>query len=790
MKQLLLILAFLLPLCAYPQLKEPFNGPEITSDNPWTGDLDCFVIENGWLVSRADPTRKSVSIETPLVYSATMEWEFEIRMDFKPSDQNHIRLHVYLDDQRMLGLKNDYYVQIGSNKKTITFRKHTATEKNPKILIEKTLDVLLGAVDLKVKLTLENHKIWNLYVLEKGRFVLIGSCESEVSSSCKGGQLRFECRYSKTRVNDFACNYIIISDNISIEPEKPDTPEEPEEPNEPDEPLVLPRLLAIQPITESVFQLQYNLPVDIREAIFSISGIGNASRMTYADDMRIHVNISFDKELKVGMGYDLLCSGLMDLEGNKIPESSTEIRLEYEEEPDVPEEPEVPDTPSFPAGSIRINEVMADPKGQKAFPETEYVELYNTTDKAIELNGWSFLYGSKPTVLTALLLDADGYVVLYRSGRDIHIDDAGLDLPLDKFPASLVNTGKELALFDSSGKEIDRIAYEKAKVGIAWERSETGFHLSTDERGGTPGSANSSPDDEPEDPDRPDTPHKPGIPTDIIVLPNEIVFNELLPNPYPEGSEYIELYNRSDRTLPLAGLSVATRKSDGTLSSHYPLSSIVSPVEPQDYALLTKSMGGVSDFYLISSPDALHELKLPVLANTSATLVLFRTEDEVMIDEIRYSSKWHAPSVKNEKGIALERINPDSDTQDEMNWTSALATAGYGTPGYRNSQYGKQDEGEVTGIEPPVYFEATKEYTISYHLDESGYTCRAWIFDISGRCISEVVNHDLLGIEGELTWNGLAVNGSKVRTGVYIFYAELVHPQGKIERYKEVFLVK
>lgn len=52
MKQLLLILAFLLPLCAYPQLKEPFNGPEITSDNPWTGDLDCFVIETGWRLTR------------------------------------------------------------------------------------------------------------------------------------------------------------------------------------------------------------------------------------------------------------------------------------------------------------------------------------------------------------------------------------------------------------------------------------------------------------------------------------------------------------------------------------------------------------------------------------------------------------------------------------------------------------------------------------------------------------------------------------------------------------------
>ena len=57
MKQLLLILAFLLPLCAYPQLKEPFNGPEITSDNPWTGDLDCFVIENGCLTCGSYPEK-------------------------------------------------------------------------------------------------------------------------------------------------------------------------------------------------------------------------------------------------------------------------------------------------------------------------------------------------------------------------------------------------------------------------------------------------------------------------------------------------------------------------------------------------------------------------------------------------------------------------------------------------------------------------------------------------------------------------------------------------------------
>lgn len=786
MKQLLLILAFLLPVCAFSQLQEPFDGPEITSANPWRGDLVCFVIDNGWLVSCADPARGSVSLEIPITYSATMQWELCVGMDFIPSDRNHVRFHVFQDNQSISGLKADYYIQIGSNKKTITLRRQVETEKKPKVLIEKVLEDLTKEVTMQIKLTLNDRKDWSLYVLESDGdgYVLIGSCESKVSSSCKGGDLRLECRYTKTRVNGFGFTHVSVSQEISSEPERPS------EPDVPEEKPVSPQLIAIQPFSVSVFQLRYDSPVNIEDAVFSISGMGEASRIVYADETKANVNISFDEELDLGVEYHLSCSGLKDAKGNEMPDDVATILLEYEEDPDIPDVPETPETPSLPFGSIRINEVMADPKGQTAFPETEYVELHNTTEETISLKGWMFLYGAKSTELTAASLEADGYIVLYRSGRDIHIDDSGQDMPLDKFPASLANTGKELALFDPSGKEIDRIAYEKAKAGIAWERSEIGFYLSTDERGGTPGSANSSPDDEPEDPDRPDTPHKPGIPTDIIVLPNEIVFNELLPNPYPEGSEYIELYNRSDRALPLAGLSVATRKSDGTLSTHYPLSSIVSPVEPQDYALLTKSIEGVSDFYLVSSPDALHELKLPVLANTSATLVLFRTEDEVMIDEIRYTSKWHAPSVKNEKGIALERINPDSDTQDEMNWTSASATAGYGTPGYRNSQYGKQDEGEVTGIESPVYSEATKEYTISYHLDESGYTCRAWIFDISGRRISEVVNHDLLGIEGELAWNGLAVNGSKVRTGVYIFYAELVHPQGKIERYKEVFLVK
>lgn len=474
----------------------------------------------------------------------------------------------------------------------------------------------------------------------------------------------------------------------------------------------------------------------------------------------------------------------------------TEPDPEEPEEPETPEDPEEseePETPSFASGCLLINEVMPDPKAQTSFPQTEYVELRNTTNQAIPLSGWSFLYGDKATILADQTLDPQGYVLLYRSGRAIHIEPSGIGMPLDKFPSALANTGKELALLDPSGMEIDRITYEKAKSGIAWERSVDGsrFYHSTDPRGGTPGASNSEPETEtPEEPEEPDKPTVPEQPEETPVLPGDLIFNELLPNPYSGGSEYIELYNRSENTLSLSGLSIATRKSDGTLSTRYPLASAARRMEPGSYALLTKSIEGVETYYFIPYPDVLHELKLPILANTTASLVLFRTKDEMIIDEVRYTAKWHAPSIKEEKGIALERIDPERPTQEEANWTSAASTEGYGTPGYRNSQYGKTVGDEPTGIDPPTYSEETQSYDIAYRLDQAGYTCRAWIFDTAGKRLQEISNMELLGVSGSLRWDGFSANGTKVHAGIYIFYAELTHPQGETKRYKQVFLVR
>lgn len=483
-------------------------------------------------------------------------------------------------------------------------------------------------------------------------------------------------------------------------------------------------------------------------------------------------------------------------ENNSKPTTTEE---EPEEEPDDPETPVVPEEPeqpeeSYPKGSVIIHEVMADPKGLTALPETEYIELYNKVDQSIDLSNWILNYGTTPIALTGIVIPAHGWAVLYRSGREIEVG-SGQACPLDKFPSALANTGKELSLYDANGQLMDQYTYPKAKPACSWEFDEEGWHLSSDPRGGTPGEANSEVEENEEDPDEtPDEPEEetnpePEIPEAQQPQPGDIIINELLPEPFVDGSEYIELYNRSEQELSLKDVCISTRKSDSSLNTRYPLEAYPQTLQAGDYLLLTKSIEGVENFYSLPASLNWLECKLPVLSNTGSTVVLYREEGEIIIDEVSYSPKWHAPTVKNKKGVALERKDPDKDSQNADNWTSAASSAGFGTPGLENSQYlNGETETDSEEIDDPIY-QPTGTFQIPYRLNQSGYMARGWIFDLSGRKVALIADNTSLGTQGYLEWNGKGRDGSPVNTGIYIIYLELWHPGGNVIRKKQVLLI-
>ena len=312
-------------------------------------------------------------------------------------------------------------------------------------------------------------------------------------------------------------------------------------------------------------------------------------------------------------------------------------------------------------------------------------------------------------------------------------------------------------------------------------------------KGGTPGAVNSSASstDPKPDPENPEDPKNPNIPDPgaLIVNPSEIIINEILAEPFVDASEYIELYNNSGRSLSLSGLVIAVRKADGSISTHYPLNSIAGIIEEDGYAVLTKEYAGVADFY--SASESIFEVKLPTLNNEGASIVLFRSSDGEIIDEVSYSIKWHDASIKSKKGVSLERIDPDGASWDASNWTSAAAEAGYGTPGYRNSQYiNSEILNNSNFINAPEYVPGLDYYTLAYQTDKPGYRCRLEIYSTNGQKMAEISNNQLITQEGELQWDGRGLNNSRLAPGVYVFYAELYHPDGSHKKFKKAFLVR
>jgi hypothetical protein len=766
MKQIFLFLLLLPSLNALSQLTETFSGPEVTSTNAWEGDMPLFAIHPAgqlWFVS-PEGAAGSASLRIPLAYRETMTWEMDVKLNFKSTDANNLRICVYAPDT--------FYIQAGNNTRRVSLYEKEG-KGSPKLRItgrKALLDEPYAFV--AIRLTLEEGTLWTLYTRKEGEadFYREGTYRMKSPPDEPEALMTLSFRYIKGRVSEYFVDNLKVTHGIS---EIPDPMPEPEptpepEPGEGEETDL--ELLAIEALSAYELQFYFDKPVDLSEAVCEIDNMGEAT-LSHGQHPTI-VHLRLPEALEDGRTYLVTIEGLHDTEGRWIDAQSWEITYEKDEETPPPPEPGQP-------GAVIISEVMANPKGLTAFPETEYVELHNASDASVSLNGWAFVYDGKAVAVDGLLLPPGGYAVLYRAGRPIHVDAQGQAVGLAKFPAALANSGKLLQLEDAGGVLIDEFYYPKAQAALSWERSGDEAYLSTDARGGTPGSPNSSPGA---------TEEPGGTPTPSVEA-GALVFNELLPEPFAGGSEYVELYNRSGRALSLAGLSLAVRKADGSLNTAYSLAGIP-PVEAGGYALLTKDREGVAAFYLLASPESVHELAMPVLANTASTLVLFRTHDGGVVDEVSYSSQWHHASVKDKKGVSLERIDPDAPTQDAANWTSAGSLAGHGTPGYRNSQQAAEGEGgNPMGISPPALREDGL-YGIAYRLESPGYRCRLYIYNMAGARVAEIANHELTGRSGEFTWDGRSHTGSRLPIGIYILSAELYNENGLKKHERLVFLIR
>lgn len=283
-----------------------------------------------------------------------------------------------------------------------------------------------------------------------------------------------------------------------------------------------------------------------------------------------------------------------------------------------------------------------------------------------------------------------------------------------------------------------------------------------------------------------------GLPVDASAL--EMVINEILFNPKTGGSDYVEFYNRSNKILDANKLYIANRNSSGVISSPKLLASTPYYVFPGEYIVVTEDAGNLALNYLVQNPDAVLVISsLPSFPDDEGDVLLLNFQGAV-VDEVKYKDDWHFALIDNAEGVALERIDPDGPSQDENNWHSAASTAGYGTPGYKNSQYKLLQSISATIEATPKVFSPDNDgrddvATIQYKTTEPGYVANITIYDANGRLIRNLVRNGILGLTGYWNWDGLDDKKMRPPVGIYIVVTEIFNLQGKKESFKNVVVL-
>ncbi len=254
-------------------------------------------------------------------------------------------------------------------------------------------------------------------------------------------------------------------------------------------------------------------------------------------------------------------------------------------------------------------------------------------------------------------------------------------------------------------------------------------------------------------------------------IQGELIVNEMLVDPKTGGSDWIELYNNSNKVIDLFKVQFANYDDSIANFKKVPIHYYLKPAQ---YAVIGNDSAFVKLTYPAAVTGTFIQCETPSYNNDSGTVYLFY--DSLLLEKVAYSSKWHFPLLENTDGVTLERINPNNSLNDENNWHSAAENIGFGTPGKINSQtLNQQQQGDFQMSSKTISpdNDGYEDFLlIHYQLLQGGMVGTIKIFDAAGRLIKQLISNELLATSGEFKWDGTRDSGVKATIGNYIILFE------------------
>jgi hypothetical protein len=782
-------------------LQDDFSDGDFTLNPTWSGTSADFIIN---VADELHTDNLGVSATSELSTAAAIQdstfWEFYVRMDFSPSTSNYTRVYLQSDEATLSNTSDGYYLQIGASGSSDSIEIYRVDGGSATRVFGGTNSGVAVNPIVSIRIIRDNAGLWEVFTDYAGGTAYTSEGTFIDATHNTGTHFGFLAAYTTTRGDKF------FFDNVYVSPLLVD--------------VTPPSITSTTVVGMTAVDVLFDETVDLTSSNLSANYVINSGAVTVntatrdaSNFMLVHLTTG---PLSSGFQNTIVINGVEDLNSNAIV-NGTDNFTYYNVQ-----------VAAF--QDIIINEIMADPNPPQTLPNADFVELFNRSNKIIDLGGMILTDNATSRVLPSFLLFPDSLVILTASANVSAYSTFGTTIDIGSLS---LNIGGELITCKSaSGQTIDSIEYtpsmyqDPAKESGGWTlelinpnlicQGSINWIASNDAAGGTPGQQNSVYNN------TPDTQgpllldaiftsstqvlltFNEGLGSNASTLSNynlsnasvtgvtfippnqislslgapmvdltnytvtvnnladcsgntvltnttdsflyyqiqlaayqELIITEIHADPSPivglPDAEFVEIYNRSNKTLDLANYNLF-ESSNHSLPTHI--------MRPGEYVILcsTSNQASLSNFGTVVPINSLG------LTN-AGELLLLQDPNGATLDSVEYDEDWYQDDNKDAGGWTLELINPNLLCKGGANWIASNDPAG-GTPGQQNSVY----DNSVDNTAPSVV--SIRQYSLNQIIIE---------FD-------DVLNKNLAGLSSSYSID----NGAVVVTVICLSETQII----------------
>ncbi|MEN0002933.1 MAG: lamin tail domain-containing protein [Bacteroidota bacterium] len=434
----------------FGQLSDSFSDANLRDDPIWFGQPHHFV-PNAMqlqLQNESAQSNNTTFLYTPLrlAEDSTITFQFELQLDFAPSSSNFAKVVLWSASPDLFAERQSVWLKIGgiSGQEDAVELYHTK-EGSSTLLLSGTLGAVGTApVHLSIKVQYTPAGQWSLWADygQTGQFNFEGIAHYPLPQLA--GFFGLIYHYTSSRADQFAF------DNLLVEPTQADT--------------TSPAITRLQVTSDTTLLLHFSepiAPISLQASNFLLPGISTEVVTTQFDSLHpTAVHLYLSQPLYSPSAQQLRIPVLSDYYGNASAVNTT-FEFMRQEQPAV--------------GDLLLTEIMADPTPSQGLPEVEYLEIYNSSDKVLTLEGSVICINQSCKTLPALALWPEEWLLLAAPADTALLAPFGKILGIPAFP-SLPNSGATIALYTP-----DQVLLQELSYDASWyrdtEKAEGGFSL-------------------------------------------------------------------------------------------------------------------------------------------------------------------------------------------------------------------------------------------------------------------------------------------------------------------------